>query len=94
MKRFRYDIAGISVVRWTRKGETLSRDFIWSGEDKTYVRGVGMLVSDRARKALIGYNPVSPRVITARFDATPYKITVIHAYALTTAYTDTEIQAF
>ena len=38
-----------------------------------------MLLSDRARKALIGYNPVSLRVITARFDAAPYKITVIHA---------------
>ena len=79
MKRFRYDIVGISEVRWTGKGETSNRDFIWSGEDKTHVRGVGMLLSDKARKALIGYNPVSSRVITARFDAAPYKITVIHA---------------
>ena len=77
MKRFRYDIVGISKVRWTGKDETSNRDFIWSGEDKTHIRGVGMLLSDRAREALIGYNPVSSRVITARFDSAPYKITVI-----------------
>ena len=59
MKRYRYDTVGISKVRWTGKGETSNRDFIWSGEDTTHVRGVGMLLSDRARKALIGYNPVS-----------------------------------
>ena len=88
IKRFRYDIVGISEVRWTGKGETSNRDFIWSGEDKTHVRGIGMLLSDRARKALIGYNPVSSRVITARFDAAPCKITVIHAYTPTTASSD------
>ena len=94
MKRFRYDIVGISEVRWTGKGETSNRDFIWSGEDKTHVRGVGMLLSDKARKALIGYNPVSSRVITARFDSAPYKITVIHAYAPTAASSDEDIEAF
>ena len=94
MKRFRYDIVGISEVRWTGKGETSNRDFIWSGEGKTHVRGVGMLLSDRARKALIGYNPVNSRVITARFDAAPYKITVIHAYAPTMASSDEDIEAF
>ena len=64
MKRFKYDTVGISEVRWTGKGETSSRDFIWSGEDKTHVQGVGMLLSDRARKALIGYNPIGSPVIT------------------------------
>ena len=53
-----------------------------------------MLLSDRARKALIGYNPVNSRVITARFDAAPHKITVIHAYAPTTASSDEDIEAF
>ena len=94
MKRFRYDIVGISEVRWTGKGETSNRDFIWAGEDTTYVRGVEMLLSDRARKALIGCNSVSSRVITARFDAAPCKITVIHACAPATAASDEDIEAF
>ena len=94
MKRCRYDIVGISEVRWTGKGETSNRDFIWSGEDEAHVRGVGLLLSDRTRKALVGYNPVNSRVITARFDAAPYKITVIHAYAPTMSSSDEDIVAF
>ena len=94
MKRFRYDIIGISEVRWTGKGETLNRDIICSGEDKAHVRGVGMLLNDKARKAPIGYNPVSSRIITARFDATPCKITVIYAYATTLASSDEDIETF
>ena len=53
-----------------------------------------MLLNDKARKALIGYNPISSRIITARFDAAPCKITVIHAYAPTSASCDKNIEAF
>ena len=53
-----------------------------------------MLLSDGARKAPIGYNPANSRVITARFDAAPHKITAIHAYAPTTASSDEDIEAF
>ena len=94
MKRFRYDIIGISEVRWTGKGETSNGDFIWSGEDNTHVRGVGLLLNTKARKTLIGYNPISSRIITARFNAAPFKITVVHAYAPTSACSDEEIEAF
>ena len=59
MKRFRYDIIGISDVRWTGKGETRNGDFIWSGEEKLHMRGVGLLLSILAKKALIGYNTIS-----------------------------------
>ncbi|CAF3474033.1 unnamed protein product, partial [Rotaria sp. Silwood2] len=78
MKRFRYDIIGISEVRWTGKGETPQGDFIWSGEETSHIRGVGLLLSKQAPKALIGYNPISSRIISARFDAAPFKISVIH----------------
>ena len=94
MKRFRYDIIGISEVRWTGKGETLNGDFIWSGEDNTHVREIGLLLNTKARKALILYNPTSSRIITARFNAAPFKITVVHAYAPTSACSDEEIEAF
>ncbi|CAF2053541.1 unnamed protein product [Rotaria magnacalcarata] len=94
MKRFRYDIIGISEVRWTGKGETSNGDFIWSVEDSTHVRGAGLLLSMKVRKALIGYNPVSSRIITARFNAAPFKITGVHASAPTSACTDEGIEAF
>ena len=53
-----------------------------------------MLLRDRVRKALIGYNPINSRVVTARFDATPYKTTVIHAYAPTTDSSNEDIEVF
>ena len=73
MKRYRYDVIGISEVRWTGKGETSNGDFIWSGENNTHNRGVGMLLNTKARKTLLGYNPVNPRIIMARFQATPFQ---------------------
>ncbi len=94
MKRFRYDIIGISEVRWTGKGETPQGDFIWSGEETSHIRGVDLLLSKQAQKALIGYNPISSRIISARFDATPFKISVIHVYAPTSSSSEEEIEAF
>ncbi|CAF4610108.1 unnamed protein product, partial [Rotaria sp. Silwood2] len=69
-------------------------DFIWSGEENIHANGVGFLLSKKAKNALIGYNPVSSRVITARFNTTPFKITAIHVYAPTSASSDEEIEAF
>jgi hypothetical protein len=82
MRRFSYDIIGISEVRWTGKGETSNGDFIWSREEKLHMRGVGFLISAQANKALIGYAPISPRVILTRFAAVPFDIIVIHARIL------------
>ncbi|CAF1527450.1 unnamed protein product [Adineta ricciae] len=94
MKRFRHDIIGISEVRRTGKGETSNGDFIWSGEEKLHMRGVGFLLGAQAKKALKGYNPISSRVIAARFAAAPFDISVIHAYAPTSSSSDEDIKAF
>ena len=94
MKRVSYDIIGISEVRWTGKGETPAGYFIWSGEEKMHRKGVGFLLSPQAKKALIGYNPINSWIISARFEATPFNITVIHAYALTSASSEEDIDSF
>ncbi|CAF4568230.1 unnamed protein product, partial [Rotaria sp. Silwood2] len=44
LKRFRYDIIGVSETRWTGKGETATGDFIWSGEENIHANGVGFLL--------------------------------------------------
>ena len=94
MKRFRYDIIEISEVRWTGKGETPNGDFIWSGKESSHIRGVGILLSIQAKKALVGYNPISSRIISARFDATPFKISVIHVHASTSSSSEEDVEAF
>jgi hypothetical protein len=45
MKRFIYDIIGISEVRWTGKGKTPNGDFIYSGEETSHMRGVDLLLT-------------------------------------------------
>jgi exonuclease III len=94
MKRYRYDVIGISEVRWTGKGETTNGDFIWSGESNTHTKGVGMLLSVKARKALLSYNPINSRLITARFTATPFNLTVINVYAPTSEAPMDDIETF
>jgi endonuclease/exonuclease/phosphatase family metal-dependent hydrolase len=58
------------------------------------MRGVGLLLCKEAKKALIGYNPISSRIITARFNAAPFNITVIHVYASTSLFSEEDIEAF
>ncbi|CAF3333574.1 unnamed protein product [Rotaria socialis] len=53
-----------------------------------------MLLFARVKHIPIGYNPISSRVITARFHTTPFKLTVIHVYALTSASSVDEIEIF
>jgi hypothetical protein len=94
MKRYRYDVIGISEVRWTGKGETANGDFIWSGENNVHNRGVAMLLSTRARKALVVYNPINSRLITARFTATPFNTTIINVYAPISDASGEDMEAF
>ena len=94
MKRYKYDVIGVSEVRWTGIGETSNGDFIWFGENSTHTRGVGMLMNTKAKKTLLGYNPINSRIITARFQATPFNVTVTHAYASTSASSEDEIETF
>ena len=44
--------------------------------DKDHERGVGFLLSKKARDCLLGYKPVCPRIIVARFSGQPFNITV------------------
>ncbi len=94
MAKYKYDILGISEMRWTGCGELNSGEVIWSGEEKEHQRGVGFLLNKRARDALIGYIPVSSRIIAATFKGTPMNITVIQVYAPTADKTDEEIEQF
>ena len=94
MKRYKHDVVGITEVRWTGKGETSNGDFIWSGEYNTHTKGVGMLLSTKARRALMGYNPINSRLITARFNAAPFNITIINVYAPTAEGPEDEIETF
>ena len=94
LDRVQYDMVGICEVRWTEEGETDGGRFVWSGSKEKHENGVGLLMSEKARKAMLGYNPVNERVLTVRFNAYPKNITVIVVYAPTTSHSDEEIETF
>ena len=47
---------------------------------QTYGAGVGLILSDRARRALIGYEAVSDRVLTAQLRLKSRKLTIMCLY--------------
>lgn len=89
MDRYNLEILGLSEVRWTSSGAvTLSsgHTLLYSGppnEDDNHRNGVGFLLSKKAKSSLIEWNPVSERIIVARFMAKVQKVTIIQCYAPT-----------
>jgi len=67
MKMQQLKILGISEMRWTGSGKFVSEDttVIYYGGEK-HERGVGILIDKTTEKAIINWEPVSDRIITAR----------------------------
>ena len=93
LTRYRVDILGLCEVRWTGVGEMDEGRMIWSG-GQDHQRGVGLLMTDNAKKALNGYNVVNDRLMYAKFTAYPRDIIVIVAYAPTADHSKEEIETF
>ena len=88
MKRYNLKILGLSQTRWTGSGRTqlLSGDtIIHSGQNEaqTQTHGVALLMTPEAKRALLSWEPMSPRILTARFNSKGRKVTIIQCYAPT-----------
>lgn len=53
-----------------------------------------MLLSRMASRSLVDWNPISSRVISARFIGQGHNITIIQVYAPTTSYSDEYVDEF
>jgi len=94
MERYRFDLLGLAEMRWTASGEMHGCKVISSGNEQKHEAGVGFLLSKRAREALLGYKPVSDRVMVARFLARPFNMSVVQVYAPTSDGTDEQVEQF
>jgi hypothetical protein len=91
MRRYNLAILGVSETHWTQSGETRLQSgetVIFSGhteENAIHSEGVGFFLSKEASKALIQWEPVSSRIIVAKFRTQEKKINlvVIECYAPT-----------
>ena len=63
-------------------------------EEETSRSGVGMLLGKNAQKALVGYNPVSDRILLARFKSFVGYLVVIQIYAPTSEAPQQDIDSF
>ena len=100
MRRYQIKVMGLSETRWNgsglnklASGETI----IYSGhkdQDHDNTQGVALLLSPEATKAMLGWEPISPRLMSARFNAKGRKLTIIQCYAPTNAATEEEKEEF
>ena len=86
MSNYNIDILGVAEARWTGFGEMNTSDkyhILYSGDDTKHEKGVAIIMSEKAKKSLLDWQPVNNRIIKANFFSKFAKLTVIQAYAPT-----------
>ena len=97
LKRYQWQIIGISEMRWKDNGELRTEDghkVYYSGPTDKHEHGVGFIINNMITNTVMGCQAVSSRIITIRMKATPFNVTIIQVYAPTTDYTDEEVEEF
>ena len=83
MQRYNLTLMGMCEIRWTDHGETklqTGETLLYSGKNEEgHKADVGILLSKKTADSLLEWNPVSDRIITARFK----KVSIIMCYAPT-----------
>ena len=69
LDRLRWDVIGVAETLWTGIQENMvqGHKMISSGKADGHRSGVGLILTANAQRSLISYNPVSDRVISARY---------------------------
>ena len=89
MTTYNLSILGLCETRWIESGcirLSTGQTVLYSGHEDSnapHTEGVGFMLTPQAAKSLIGWNPVSSRIITARFHTKIGKATLIQCYAPT-----------
>ena len=84
-------------MRWKNFGETTTEEgpkVFFSGKEDKHKHGIGFLVHKDIMDTVMGYHPVSSRLITIRLRAVPFNITMVQVYASTPEYDDNKIEEF
>ena len=61
------------------------------GKEDKHEQGMGFLVHNDIVKSVIGFRPISGRLMTARLKASPFNITIIQVYAPTSSFDDSNV---
>ena len=66
---------------------------VYSG-GREHRNGVGIIMNNNIAKALMGYWPISDRIVMIKLQGKPFKINMIPLYAPTQDYNDDDIEVF
>ena len=96
MARVNVDILVISKLKWTGMGEFNSDDHYvyYCGQESLRRNGVAIMVNKRVRNAVLGCTLKNDRMISVRFQGTPFSITIIQAYPPTSNAEEAEVERF
>ena len=96
MARVKFDILGISELKWTGMGEFNSYDhyIYYCGQESLRRNGVAIIVNKRVRNAVLGCSLKNDRMISVCFQGKPFNIMVTQVYTLTSNAKETEIERF
>ena len=84
MQRYLLDIFGTRECRWTGSGCQTANDgttILCSVLKDTHTHGVALIVCKEKVKTMIEWEPISERMIRARFNSKYSKFTIIQCYA-------------
>ncbi|KAK3800733.1 hypothetical protein RRG08_003138 [Elysia crispata] len=84
MERIKLNILGICEHRWKGQGHLTTPKggkFIYSAREQPGHSGVGILLEKETTKSLIGYNPISDRILIVRIQGRKKNMALIQAYA-------------
>ncbi|XP_072047129.1 craniofacial development protein 2-like [Amphiura filiformis] len=96
MMNFKWEILGIAETHWIDSGEftMVGYKILCAGKYTIHRAGVALILNKQAQNALLGYNPISARIMSARFQTKTGAITIIQVYAPNTADTENNVDDF
>ena len=86
MQNYNLDLLCVSECRWTGSGRKVTRDgstILFSGKDNGHSNGVALTANRQAARSLMEWEPISDRLIRARFSYNYCNLTILQCYAPT-----------
>ena len=97
MIKFKYDLIALQEIRWKGQGEMKKKLYtvLYSGnEDRRGNRGTGFIISEKARRNILGFEPINERICKIRIKGKFRNISLLSVYAPTENAEEKEKEGF